>query len=106
MLAPAVGRGLEVEEVNRGALIDGDHGRWPLLQRADQQKVIREAVSRGLWENVDIELVLSTTFVKPMRPTVQTVGSGGLNQSKLKLYRQLIVGSDIKPSNQQLDWFN
>ena len=47
MLTPAVGRGLEVEEVNGGALIDGDHGRWPLLQRADQQKVIREAVSRG-----------------------------------------------------------
>lgn len=62
MLTPAVGRGLEVEEVNGGALIDGDRGRWPLLQRADQQKVIREAVSRGVWENGDIELVLSTTL--------------------------------------------
>ena len=31
-----------------------------------------------------------------MRPTVQIVGSGDLNQFKLKLYRQLIVDSDIK----------
>ena len=76
MLTPAVGRGLEVEEVNGGALIDGDHGRWPLLQRADQQKVIREAVSRGLWENVDIELVLSTVFVKPLRRTSSYTFSG------------------------------
>lgn len=76
MLTSAVGRGREVEEVNGGALIDGDHGRWPLLQRADQQKVIREAVSRGLWENVDIELVLSTTFVKPLKRTSSYTFSG------------------------------
>ena len=31
-----------------------------------------------------------------MRPTVQTVDSEDLNQFKLKLYRQLIVGLDVK----------
>ena len=39
-------------------MIDGDHGRWPLLQRAEQQKVVRNALSRGLWGKVDTELII------------------------------------------------
>ena len=48
-------------------------------------------------------ILFAYLHIHSMRPTVQTVDSGGLNQFKLKLYRQLIVDLDIKSFNQQLN---
>ena len=84
-----------------------DPARDPAWRDANKQHG-RLSVSHPLWDRSGSKTLalLRSPGLESMRPTVQTVGSGGLNQFKLKLYRQLIVGSDIRPFNQQLDWFN